>query len=261
VTRFYRVLALVALILLQPVTSWAKDIIRVGGYLFPPYVETIGGVTQGLTLDLITLLNQSQDKVEFQFVSTSARRRYSDLADGRFDAMFFEEPGWGWAAKDMPVEFSRVFLNGGELYIALAKPDRSDSFFHDLSHKSIVAMLGYHYGFANFENDPDRIKQRFNIALVNDNRSCIEMVLAGRTDVAVVTEAYLWRYLAQSPQSESRLLISSRKDQIYSHRILLRRNLGKLTIETVNQWLDALDRDGRLADLWAKSNIGYQKRP
>lgn len=236
-------------------TAEAAEVVRVGGYDFPPFVEVdAGGQPKGLTLDLIDALNKAQSHYEFRFVSTSARRRYSDAAAGHFDLIFFESPEWEWAAKGLPVDFSNVFLQGGEVYIAPAKAGRGQDFFADLKGKRIVGILGYHYGFANFVAEPEVLTRDWGMKLVNNHRSSIEMVLADRMDVAVVTDAYLWAYLSRNPSAQDRLLISDRYDQRYNHRVLVRRG-GAIDVDSVNKLLTGMEKDGTLARLWKAAGV------
>ncbi|MCR6631714.1 MAG: transporter substrate-binding domain-containing protein [Magnetospirillum sp.] len=233
----------------------AAQVVRVGGYDFPPFVEMDGsGTARGVTLALIDAFNKAQSQYEFQFVATSARRRYADLAEGRFDLIFFESPEWEWAAKGLPVDFSNVFLRGGEVYVAPAKPGRGQEWFDDLKSKRLVGILGYHYGFADFVADPDVLARNWNIKLVSSHRSAVEMVLAERMDVAVMTDSYLWAYLARNPGARERLLVSDRYDQRYNHRILVRRG-GPMDVESVNRMLAGLERDGTLARLWRTTGV------
>lgn len=53
---------------------------------------------RGLTLDLISALNEVQQEVRFVFVPTSATYRYQALALGRFSLMLFEDIRWNWDA-------------------------------------------------------------------------------------------------------------------------------------------------------------------
>lgn len=240
-----------AILLLSPVAARAAEIVRVGGYEFPPFVEA---GPKGLALDLVDALNQAQADYEFRFVPVSARRRYADLQDGRFDVMFFESPDWEWAAKGLPVDFSTVFLRGGEVFIAQAEPGRGQEYFDDLRGKRLVGILGYHYGFAGFDADPQRLAREFNMKLVGSHSSSIEMVALGRMDVAVVTDAYLWAYLARNPAVKDKLLVSDRHDQIYNHRALVRRG-GPITVERVNALLADLEKSGKLGALWRKAGV------
>lgn len=248
-------LCAMALSLILAFPALAAEVVRVGGYEFPPFVESdAGGKHSGLTLDMIAALNAAQSKYEFTFVPVSARRRYADLQEGRFDAMFFESPEWGWMGKSYPVDFSNVFLRGGEVFITQAQAGRGQDFFADIKGKRIVGILGYHYGFANFEGDPDALTKQFSIKLVNSHRSSIEMVAAGRTDVAVVTDAYLWSYLKKNPGAADKVLVSDRYDQIYNHRIMVRRG-GPVDAAAINALLADLDKAGTLTKLWANAGV------
>jgi polar amino acid transport system substrate-binding protein len=230
------------------------DIVRVGGYDFPPFVEIGQGTVSGLTPDLLAALNNAQSRYEFRFVPTSARRRYSDVAEGRFDVMFFESPEWEWTQRNAAVDFSDVFLTGGEVFVAPAKPGRGQEWFDQLKGKRLVGILGYHYGFADFNADPAVLALDWNMKLVGSQTSGIEMVLAGRMDVGVVTDSYLWAYLKRNPDAAGKLLISQRYDQRYNHRVLVRRG-GPIDSAAVNGLLDQLRRDGTLHKLWRQAGV------
>ncbi|HLO75702.1 MAG TPA: transporter substrate-binding domain-containing protein [Magnetospirillum sp.] len=233
----------------------AAEIVRVGGYDFPPFVDPDANAQpKGLALDMIDALNKAQSKYEFRFVATSARRRYADVAEGHFDLIFFESPEWEWTARGAAVDFSNVFLQGGEVYIAPAKDGRGQEWFNDLKGKRIVGILGYHYGFANYVADPEALVKTWGMKTVNNHRSSIEMVLADRMDVAVVTDAYLWSYLARNPGARDRLLVSDRYDQRYNHRVLVRRG-GPIDVDTVNRLLAGMERDGTLNKLWRAAGV------
>ena len=249
-----RALALILAMLLSG-GAFARDIVRVGGYEFGPFVNLDGaGNPDGLPLALIEVLNRYQDRFTFQFVQTSPNRRYKDFEDDKFDVIFFESPDWGWAEKKLPVDASQVFLDGGEQYIALAKPGRGKDYFANFADKRIVGILGYHYGFAGFEANPAILTKKFNMALANNNASSIEMILKDRGDVAVVTDSYLKRYLRSHPGAADKLLVSDQYDQRYAHRALVRRNAG-ITVTDLNRMLTAMGKDGALTRLWRDFGI------
>jgi ABC-type amino acid transport substrate-binding protein len=245
---------LAAIVLLWAEGVWAAEVVRVGGYDFPPFVETEAGRPKGLALDLIEALNAGQDRYRFTFVPVAARRRYAAVQDGQVDLMLFESPEWEWAEKALPVDFSNVFLQGGEVYIAQAAPGRGQGYFASLKGKRVVGILGYHYGFANFNADPEVLARDFGAKLVGSHKSSIEMVLAGRGDVAVVTDAYLWAYLNANPAARDKLLVSERYDQIYHHRALVRRG-GPIDVGTVNRLFADMQKDGRLDAIWKKAGV------
>lgn len=231
-------------------TAAAREPVKVGGYEFGPFVDLdAAGQPSGLAFALIDTLNRYQDRFDFQFVLTSPNRRYKDFEDGKFDVILFESPDWGWAEKKLPVEASQVFLDGGEQYIALAKPGRGQDYFTSLADKRLVGILGYHYGFAGFEADPAILAKTFRMTLVNNNAASIEMVLKDRGDIAVVTDSYLKRYLKSHPGTADKLLISDRFDQRYAHRALVRRN-AVITKADLDRLLAAMEKDHTLARLW-----------
>ncbi|RMF16464.1 MAG: amino acid ABC transporter substrate-binding protein, partial [Gammaproteobacteria bacterium] len=154
----------------------AREVVRVGGYSFPPYVSRIAdNRVEGISGQLLVALNQVQNQYTFRFVPTSSKRRYRDFEQGRFDLMLFESPQWGWQGK--PVRASRIFLTGGEVYVARRAPARDQRFFDSLDDKRIVAILGYHYGFANFVADEEVLHSRFDILLSTSHMGSLRAVL------------------------------------------------------------------------------------
>lgn len=67
---------------------FSQQIIKVGGYVFPPFIEKEGEAFVGVTIDLLDTLNTYQDEYFFQFVPTSSKRRYVDFDNQKFDVLF-----------------------------------------------------------------------------------------------------------------------------------------------------------------------------
>lgn len=229
-------------------------VVHVGGYDFPPFVENAGTAPRGVTLALIAELNRRQKDYNFQFVPVTARRRYHELAEGRIDIIPFECPEWEWNPVIYPVGFSSVFLHGGEVFIAPMKPGRGQDWFDDLKGKRLVGILGYHYAFAGFDADPDRLVRIWGIKLVTDPETSIRMIAADRADIAVVTESYLNAYLRDHPDLDRQLLVSTRRDQTYNHRIVVRKG-GPIDAATIDRLLADMERDGTLERLWRTTGI------
>ena len=61
------------------------ETIKVGGYIFPPFLEENDSGFYGLTIDLLHEMNAIQDEYEFTFVETTAKRRYDHFLDGSYD--------------------------------------------------------------------------------------------------------------------------------------------------------------------------------
>ncbi len=229
------------------------ETINVGGYTFPPFLEKKGDNYVGVVFDIIEELNNFQDKYEFQFVPTASRRRTEHFEKKIFDIIMFEDIAWGWSDRN-DVVASKVFLEGGEVYIAKADPSRNQSYFDDLSNKSIAGILGYHYGFAGFSGDDKYLKENFDIQLSTSHEGNIRKVLAGRSDVSVVTLSYLNKYLKENPDKRNQLLISDKFDQRFHHTILFRKN-GKISVDEMNALITGMENSGAFARIWAKYGI------
>jgi ABC-type amino acid transport substrate-binding protein len=222
----------------------------VGIYPFAPFTYQDSNATQGgLTHDLVEALNQHQAQYQFSLFTTSPLGRFKAFERHHFDMMMFESKQWGW--QDRAMQASKVFLKGGEVYIALNKPGRDQSYFDTIADKSVIGIRGYHYGFADFNNDPEYLKQNFKVLLTHSNESSIRMLLGNRGDVAVVTESYLKLYLKNNPDAADKLLVSKKKDQRYNHTILIRDGHA-ITPQQINQWLDQLQANGTLEKIWRK---------
>jgi ABC-type amino acid transport substrate-binding protein len=226
--------------------------VKVGGYLFPPFVQMQGQDISGLTLDLIDLLNEQQNQFKFSFIPTSPKRRYRDFKRGMYDAIFFENTQWGW--QDFQLEASQVFLSGGEAFFAHKKINRTQGYFDHLKDKRIVAILGYHYRFLDNETDSKVLKKRFNIKLVNAPNTVLNQVINDKADIGIATYAYLQEQIKRKPSLADELLIKNAFDQTYEHRILVRHG-HPLTASKINKLLDQLHNNGSLDTLLAKYGL------
>ena len=173
-----------------------------------------------MTVDLVAALNAYQKKYRFNTILIPPKRRYQSYLDGHYDVIFYESKTWGW--QDIDIEASNVYQKGGEVYLALKKSGRGQDYFDDLNGKKMIGILGFHYGFADFNSDEEFLTTNYNMLLTPDNERNIHLLLKQRGDIAIVTKAYLSRYLLEYPDVSERLLISKKMDQEYNHTILLR---------------------------------------
>ena len=228
----------------------AAEIVRVGVYPFLPFVDN----GTGLTYDLVKAMNAFQKEYHFQIVNTSANRRYSDMENGAFTLMLFENIKWGWNPDK--IDSSKIYLRGdGEVYVARAAPGRGQSYFNTLKDKQILGVLGYHYGFADFEADQSKLTQSFQITFSPDNALSLHHLLAGRGDVAIITKSYLNRYLLTHPQEQNKLLVSERMDQTYEHTAIIKKD-SRPSAKEIDDLLGAMDKAGVLKPLWANYGLG-----
>ena len=249
------VLAFLALLVLPGVAA-AQTEVRVGGYAFPPFVDD-SAPEGGVTPALIGALNDLDSAVRFTFVETSPARRYRDFEAGAFDVMFLEMAAWGWRDRDFEVTATRTFLKGGEVYVARAEDAQSQAYFDDFADKRIAAVPGYHYGFADFNADPDYLRANFDIDLSSDHRTNLKKLLRGRVDVAVVTKSFLELYLKENPEVEGQLRVSDKLDQAYRLGALVGPN-APIDAARLNALIARLEDQGAIADTLAPFGIADQ---
>lgn len=246
------------LIILGLISSLAhsETVIKVGGYEFPPFLHTNDTADNyGATIELIETLNRIQSDYIFEYFPTSSKRRYMDFSAGRYDMIMFENVEWGW--QDQPVEQSKVFMAGEERYIAYRREGRGQDYFDDIASKRIVGILGFHYGFADFNADETYLSEHFNVLLSTDHLRNIQLILANRpeiAEVAVVSRSFLGEYLRENPEHRKQLLISDKFDQTYQHRVLIRKD-SKISVEKMNELIDALEADGVLDKIRKRFNL------
>lgn len=241
--------------MLLAMPSWAKDktTIFVGGYHFSPYVNVKSyGDYSGLSIDLIAALNRVQNTYQFVFVSTSASHRHAAYARGRFQMMLFEDLSWGWDGFNVnavPLDFE-----DGEVYITQRLPERKQSYFDDISGKTLTLVTGYHYQIVDFETSKTAIDQQYQAIFVNNNQASISAITRHRADIAPVTWSYLQYHLKLWPEKRDQLLVSEKWDQKYRHMALLHPE-AKISAEEFASYLDALRASGKFAKLAERYGI------
>jgi hypothetical protein len=243
---------LLALVLFFPIAAQAQTTIKVMAYPFPPFFNEDNRT--GLTTDLIALLNTLQSDYRFELRPTSPMRRYQQFATQRADMVFFEMPQWGWDTSALGFETTREIMHGGEKYITAKIAGRGQEYFNDIKSRSISAYIGYHYGFADFNANPDWLRKHFTIGLHHSHERIIDLVLKNKVEIGVVTLSYLKQYLHANPQVRSKLLISENFDQKFHLRMLVRKD-GPIDVATFEQLLDRLKENNQLRALFIANGL------
>lgn len=231
--------------------------VRVGAYPFPPFVDlATSGEVSGLTPDLLAVLNDSQDRYRFELVLTSPNRRFQDFAAGRFDMILFEDPRWGWANTMM--DASQPILRDGDVFVTARQADRNQSYFSELRGKRLYAIRGYHYAFAGFDADPESLRQRFRIELLDPRGPSLDrglqQVAGGQAELMIITASYLAYYFQQRPVMRERLLMAEHFDSDYQLGALVRRQLP-LTVDGLDGLLIDLHTRGELVALTRRYGV------
>ena len=249
---------LVVLGLLAAQSLLAAQLIKVGAYHFPPYVsKPESEAPQGLLTDLLATLNAQQSDYQFVLVPTSVTRRFRDFQSARYDLIMFESPTWGW--QNTPHETFDLQVQDAEVYVAKAAAGRGQEYFSQFSGKRLALYNGYHYGFAQFNADPEYLAKQFNAVLTYSHDSNLLMVLRERADLTVVTRSYLHRYLLRYPEQRTQMLVSDRVDQVYRHQALLRPN-APISVEGLRGLLRQLRDGGQLSALYRQYDLTQSRK-
>lgn len=220
--------------------------ITVGVYDFPPLAAVHENTkVEGLLGELLTELETADRDITFRIVHTSPKRRHLDFEAGLYDVIFFESLDWGWESR--PVAATRPILMDEDVYVALDKPGRDQSFFDNVADRAIVAISGYHYGFAGLSTDNADLEERFRIEFSHSHDRNLNLIKADRpslAEVAIINRSYIQMHLEQHPEDRGLFLVSDAADQTYQLRIMARKG-GPITAATVERLLLPLIEDGR----------------
>ncbi len=234
------------LLLIFSVTVSAKTTIKVGAYNYPPFVEWRNGRPHGLINDFVRILNNNQSKYDFVIVETTSNRRYYDLENKFYDIIFFENILWSWDKSK--VQVSKIFLQGGEVFIAKKVAGRDQSYFSDIKNKRIRAYHGYHYAFLDFSTDPKDLK-KWNVELTQSHDGNIQAVIEDRADLAMITLDYLKVLFKKKPALKNEIIVSTKFDQTYKHSAMIRTN-SNIKLEEVNNLLVKIQSDPEFKSLF-----------
>jgi ABC-type amino acid transport substrate-binding protein len=231
----------------------AERLVKVAGTYFPPYVQD-AGAREGLLIELLGALNQIQSDYRFVVVPTAIPRRFVDLQTGRIDMVMFDNPQWGW--KNIDHDVIDLGLQDAAMFVALAP--REEHYFDTLQDKRLALYRDYSYRFADFVTDPERLRERFAVALTYSHEGNLLMVLNKRAEIAVVTRSFLEAFLQRNPNYRDRLHVAQKVDQYYDHRALLRPD-GPISAQHLETLLESLHATGRLQSIFLP--LGILVRP
>jgi ABC-type amino acid transport substrate-binding protein len=249
-----------------PAFASKTTVVRIGVYNFPPIAMVDqNNQAMGLLGDLLEEFESQNNDFSFEILHTSPKRRHLDFRNGLFDVMFFEHPNWGWHSE--PVNITAPILRDDEMYVALNKEDRDQSYFNRVSDRRIVAIAGYHYGFAGLETDSKELNKHFDIELSHSHRRNLDLIRANRpsvAEVAIVSRSFLRNYFSRFPDRRGDFLISDALDQSYELHVITRDN-GPVTPETIESLIQPMIESGRYQKLVKKHGLqlpkGLQEMP
>jgi len=229
-----------------------RDVVKVGGYPWAPFVELKGRSYEGLTLELIDLANLVQGDFEFEFVLTTREEKHQDFYQGAFDVLFLEDVDWGWNAYQ--VEASKPLAKGTILYIALQKRAQYQRFFQDLDEKSLSALEGFAYSFAGYNANVAYLDEHFNIRLRERSDEIIKDVTNEVVEIGVIDSLFLESLFAKDNKFKNTIMVADKFDQDFNLSVLLRKD-SAMSMGQMDIMLKRMEDEGLLEALWAKYQI------
>ena len=225
----------------EPVT------VKVGAYEYGVVYYFENGKPNGMVPLLIGLLNGLQDDYEFQLVETSSRRRYKALVDGDVDLLLLESAQWDW--QDYAVQFSEKIVTEKDVYVTQSSTAKTDDPFADVTNQSILCVLGFHYGFAKFNSDPEFLKRSYDVLLRYNEKEVLNGVLAREAPIGIVSAGFLARELAATPGLGDLITVGVQPDAMYD-LVSVIANQSVISVADFNQMIEKLQATGEVQRLW-----------
>lgn len=227
--------------------------VKVGAYEYGVVYYFQDGEPNGIVPIVIRMLNEIQTEFEFQLAETSSRRRYQSVASGEVDLILLESSQWEWQAYD--VSFSEPIVTETDVYLALADRKDHDQLFADVTRNPMLCVLGFHYGFADFNADPAYLQDNFDVLLRYNEKEVLDGLLAGEAPIGIVSEGFLARQIVTDPDLRHQVVSADKPDAVYDLVSVLA-NSSPITLADFNRLIDQLHATGEVERLWQQLHIG-----
>ncbi|AUG51370.1 hypothetical protein CSC3H3_00530 [Thalassospira marina] len=251
---FLRIFVFVAVIFMAiPARAQQRPDVMVGVYEYSVVHFYHDGVETGFAHDLVERLNRIQGDFHFVTIETSSRRRYEDMATGKMDMLLLQNPDWNWAGRG--VDFSTPIVWEHDILVARRDHVPGPGYFHDVLEHSIAGVLGYHYRFAGFMDDPRQLTRLLNISLLYNESEVLEAVIRDDAEVGVLSAGFMSRKFRQVADMGDRVAMGPRADNSYPLAAAISRR-APITVDRFNRYLDDLRAENQIAPLWSRWHRG-----
>lgn len=239
--------------LLNYSVAGASNEVHVAAYEFPPFYSS--SLERHVVGDLVSHLNTIQSDFYFtvENVPVSGRHRAIE-ANGCCDLIMFEASEWGWSddvgKTKEGIAISAPLLKGSERFVTHKANSYSESDFTRLNGKRLGGISGYHYNYDETSNSENG--QGFGMYLAKNHRTNIRMLLNGRLDMIILSDAYL---ASLSKMAYYRNLhVSNQQDSTYELSIVVN-NTKAIQLEEVMDLFAELRRSGKFAQVMQSYNL------
>ena len=124
----------------------------------------------------------------------------------------------------------------------------------DAAQPPMVAVRGFHYHYAGYEQSEAVLDVRFNTKLVTSEPAVVTAVLRGQAQIGVVSAALLNYLAGQQPEQFARLLLSQRVDSRFSRHLGVS-NRSPIDVQTLNALLGCLAANGSLQAIYSRYHL------
>lgn len=227
-------------------------VIKVGSGVRPPFlIDKNQHGFEGVGPEILQVFNQIQKQFHFVINEIPSKRKVNAVQDGKLDIMMWDNRIWGWGDS---TKQSSSLVDSKDVYFTLKEKGREQRFFDDFTGKKIALVIGYHYKIADFSTDISFLSNHFDVTMVRTEEASIKMTMAGRVDIAVVSETALEWYLIRFPEYRSKILISDIYDTQYSRYFVLPAN-SPIKAHEINGILTLANKRGLLAPIYKKYGL------
>ncbi|MEQ8393250.1 MAG: transporter substrate-binding domain-containing protein [Thalassospira sp.] len=220
--------------------------IKVASYEFGVVFFYDEDARAGMAPYLVSVLNEMQDKYVFEFHETSSRRRYLDLTSGEMDIVLLESPTWEWP--DYNVKFSDPIVSERDLYVARKGQSNVASMFANVTDHSLLAVLGFHYAFGDFNSDPQYLNENFDVLLRYNEKEVLNDLLAGQGDLGVISAGFLAREFERNPDLRDQLILGP-ADSTYNLVSIISDD-APISLAEFNEFVAKLKKDAQIGRYW-----------
>jgi hypothetical protein len=216
--------------------------VKIGGYLFPPYVEMNGNEISGHTINLINKMNSIQDKYNFVFVLTSPKRRYIDF-NNKYDIIFFEDATWEWNEKKINFRKIDLKVEDYEIFFTLKKKASNEEYFKSYPQRKLVLIRGFHYPIVDFNTDESKIKSQLNIVFMDNPQKLVDFILSERADIGITTISSLRILSYTNIDDYNSLFLSESRLNNYNLSAIIS-NLSPISYKELEEIINSVEKTG-----------------
>lgn len=227
--------------------------VKVGAYEYGVVYFYENGQPKGMVPHLISLLNDMQDEYVFELAETSSRRRYWAVMSGEVDLVLLESSNWDW--HELNVRFSDTIVREQGVYLALAGRDDAEMLFEDVIRYPILCVLGFHYGFADFNADPEYLRQNYDVLLRYNEKDVLAGLLSGEAPIGVVSAGFLATQVIENPDLRDAIVIADQPDATHD-LVSVFSDSSSISPERLNQLIAKLRTTGELERMWQQHHLG-----